>query len=85
MLKLPLTHTDDELRRAAQRLGVNEVHLVSFTVFRRVADARKPKSLPLPRFGRTQSGRRWSLELDEIEVAARVDIRHDLGGAFLQA
>ena len=45
-LKLPLTHTDEELRAALlKRLGVGEADLVNFTVFRRAADARKPKSI----------------------------------------
>ena len=47
-LKLPLEHAPDELRAALlKRLGVGEADLVNFTVFRRAADARKPKQISL--------------------------------------
>src|SRR5438552_4296305 len=45
-LKLPLVHTDDELRAALlKRLGIGAADLVAFTIFRRAVDARKPKSI----------------------------------------
>ena len=45
-LKLPLDHTDEDLRAALlKRLRVGADDLVKFTVFRRAADARKPKSI----------------------------------------
>ena len=47
-LKLPLDHAEDELRPALlKRLGVADSDLISFTVFRRAADARKPKAISL--------------------------------------
>ena len=45
-LKLPLDHTDADLRAALlKRLGLGAGDLVGFTIFRRAADARKPKSI----------------------------------------
>src|SRR5437868_6442348 len=47
-LKLPLDHAEDELRRALlKRLGVADKDVISFTVFRRAADARKPQNILL--------------------------------------
>ncbi len=47
-LKLPLDHTDADLRAALlKRLGIASRDLVDFSVFRRAADARKPKAILL--------------------------------------
>ncbi|MBI1211642.1 MAG: hypothetical protein GC190_09280 [Alphaproteobacteria bacterium] len=47
-LKLPLNHTDAELRSSLlKRLGIAETDLIDFSVFRRAADARKPKQISL--------------------------------------
>ncbi|MBP6012492.1 MAG: NAD(P)/FAD-dependent oxidoreductase [Alphaproteobacteria bacterium] len=45
-VKLPLGHTEADLRAAVlKRLGVRAEELVSFSVFRRAVDARKPKAI----------------------------------------
>ncbi len=45
-LKLPLDHTEDELRAAiVKRLGIADGELVGYTVFRRGYDARKPSAI----------------------------------------
>lgn len=47
-VKLPLGHTDAELRAAVlRRLGVRADDVTSFAVFRRAVDARKPKAIVL--------------------------------------
>lgn len=44
-LKLPLDHSDDELRAAiVQRLGIDDAQLLGFTLFKRSYDARKKNS-----------------------------------------
>lgn len=44
-LKLPLDHSDDELRAAiVQRLGISDEQLLGFTLFKRSYDARKKNS-----------------------------------------
>ncbi len=44
-LKLPLDHSDDELRAAiVQRLGITDEQLLGFTLFKRSYDARKKNS-----------------------------------------
>lgn len=44
-LKLPLDHSDDELRAAiVQRLGISDAQLLGFTLFKRSYDARKKNS-----------------------------------------
>ena len=45
-LKLPLDHTERELRDSIlQRLGIGEHELVGYTIFRRGHDARKPSAI----------------------------------------
>jgi uncharacterized FAD-dependent dehydrogenase len=47
-LKLPLDHTDTQLREALlQRLGVRDDELIDFTVFKRSYDARKKTAISL--------------------------------------
>jgi uncharacterized FAD-dependent dehydrogenase len=47
-VKLPLDHTDDELRSALLgRLGLAAVELAGFTVFRRAVDARRKSAIAL--------------------------------------
>ncbi|MBC7993256.1 MAG: hypothetical protein H7Z15_08455, partial [Rhizobacter sp.] len=47
-LRLPLNHTDDELRPAIlKRLGLPDAQLKSFTVFKRSYDARKKSAVVL--------------------------------------
>ena len=47
-LKLPLGHTDAELRAALlKRLGVGSNELADYSIFRRATDARKPKAIAL--------------------------------------
>ena len=45
-VKLPLDHTDEDLRAAVvKRLGVGAGELIEISVFRRATDARKPKTI----------------------------------------
>ena len=47
-LRLPLDHAEDALRPAVvARLGIADVDLLSFTVFRRAYDARKKTAIVL--------------------------------------
>jgi uncharacterized FAD-dependent dehydrogenase len=45
-LKLPLDHTERELRDSVlQRLGIEEQELLGYSIFRRAHDARKPSAI----------------------------------------
>jgi uncharacterized FAD-dependent dehydrogenase len=45
-IKLPLTHTDEELRiEVIKRLGIRNTELISYTVYKRGYDARNPNNI----------------------------------------
>jgi uncharacterized FAD-dependent dehydrogenase len=45
-LRLPLEHTEDDLRAAViERLGITDAQLLSFDIFKRSYDARKKNAL----------------------------------------